>query len=80
MLALQVISPDRITERRQVSPVALRAGDQAFNHRAQERPGAARRLKKIHLSQVAIDRIPGEIEQYFDNPSASEHFTVVLNV
>jgi hypothetical protein len=33
----------------------------------------------MHLTQVTVVRVPGEIKQHFDDPSASEHFTVVLN-
>jgi len=31
MLSLQVVGPDRITERRKVSPMMLRAGDKTLN-------------------------------------------------
>jgi hypothetical protein len=34
----------------------------------------------MHLTQVTVVRVPGEIKQHFDDPSASEHLTVVLNV
>lgn len=80
MLGLQVVGPDGIAERRQVSPEALRAGDETLNHRAQERPRATRRLKEMHPTEVTAGCVPGEIEQHFDDPSASEHFTMVLNV
>ncbi len=33
----------------------------------------------MHLTEVTVGRIPGEIKQHFDNPSASEDFAVVLN-
>jgi hypothetical protein len=34
----------------------------------------------MHPTEVTAGCVPGEIEQHFDDPSASEHFTMVLNV
>jgi len=34
----------------------------------------------VQLAQVAVIRVSGEVKQHFDNPSACEHFTVVLNI
>jgi hypothetical protein len=79
MLSLQVVAPDRITERYEVPPVLPRAGDETLDGGTKERPGATGRFKQVYLAQVAVGGVPGEIEQHLDDPSAREHLTVVLD-
>ena len=52
---------------------------EALNDRAEECPGAARRLHQMEGTKMAVCGVPGQIEQHLDHPSTGEHLAVVLD-
>ena len=79
VLSLEVIGPDRLAKRGEVTSVVLGALNKTLDDGAKERPGAAGWLHQVQGAKITVGGVPGEIEQYLDHPSAGEHLAVVLD-